>query len=106
MFTIRMYNFNKKLNSTKKPNVVGTSFSCEMKTSSSILFPVVEIRTSNNNRQIPLYNYAYIQEFQRYYWIDDPLSERDILISWRKSPGLSALGDDFVKYLLLKRSIL
>ena len=71
MFTIRMYNFNKKLNSTKKPNVVGTSFSCEMKTSSSILFPVVEIRTANNNKMIPLFNYAYIQEFQRYYWIDD-----------------------------------
>ena len=41
-----------------------------------------------------------------YYWINDPLSERDILISWRKSPGLSALGEDFVKYLLLKRNII
>ena len=41
-----------------------------------------------------------------YYWIDDPLSERDILISWRKTPGLSALGEDFVKYLLLKRGII
>ena len=41
-----------------------------------------------------------------YYWIDDPLSERDILISWRKTPGLSTLGEDFVKYLLLKRGII
>ena len=71
MFTIRMYNFNKKINSTKKPNITGTPFSCEMKSSSSILFPVVEIRSSNNNKTIPLFNYAYIQDFNRYYWIDD-----------------------------------
>ena len=72
MFTIRMYQFNKKINSTKKPdNVSGTDFECEMKDSSSILFPVVEIRTANNNMAIPLYNYAYIEDFGRYYWIDD-----------------------------------
>lgn len=71
MFTIKMYQFSKKINSTKRPSVVGTSFNCEMKSSSSILFPVVEIRSSNSGKSIPLFNYAYIQEFQRYYWIDD-----------------------------------
>ena len=71
MFTIRMYQFNKKVNSTKRPNIAGTPFSCEMKTSSSILFPVVEIRSGNSGRSLPLFNYAYIDEFKRYYWIDD-----------------------------------
>lgn len=71
MFTIRMYQFNKKINSTKRPNITGTPFSCEMKSSSSILFPVMELRSSNNNKTIPLYNYAYIDDFRRYYWIDD-----------------------------------
>ena len=71
MFTIRMYQFNKKVISTKQPNVAGTPFSCEMKTSSSILFPVVEIRSGNSGRSLPLFNYAYIDEFKRYYWIDD-----------------------------------
>lgn len=66
-----MYQFNKKINSTRKPTAAGDSFSCEMKESSSILFPVVEIRTGNSNSIIPLYNYAYISEFNRYYWIDD-----------------------------------
>ena len=71
MFTIKMYQFNKRINSTKRPTAAGDSFSCEMKESSSILFPVVEIRTGNDNSIIPLYNYAYISEFNRYYWIDD-----------------------------------
>lgn len=72
MFTIKMYQFNgKKINSTKVPTISGDSFACEMKTSSSILFPVVEIRTGSKNAIVPLYNYAYIQEFNRYYWIDD-----------------------------------
>lgn len=71
MFNIQMYQFNKRINSTKKPTAAGDIFSCEMKESSSILFPVVEIRTGNSNSIIPLYNYAYISEFNRYYWIDD-----------------------------------
>lgn len=71
MFTIKMYQFNKRINSTKRPTAAGDSFSCEMKESSSVLFPVVEIRTGNSNSIIPLYNYAYISDFNRYYWIDD-----------------------------------
>ena len=71
MFNIQMYQFNKRINSTKRPTEAGDTFSCEMKESSSILFPVVEIRTGNSNSIIPLYNYAYISEFNRYYWIDD-----------------------------------
>ena len=72
MFTIRMYQFNKKINSTKKPiESSGTAFNCEMKSSSSILFPVIELRSANNGKDIPLYNYAFIPAFNRYYWIDD-----------------------------------
>lgn len=72
MFSIRLYQFNKRINSTKRPpSTGGTSYSCEMKTSSSILFPVVELRSGNNGKDIPLFNYAYIQAFNRYYWIDD-----------------------------------
>ena len=74
MFTITLYNFNKKINSTKKPTDSGLSYvnlSCEMKSSSSILFPVVDVRLGNTVTPVPLFNYAYIQEFKRYYWIDD-----------------------------------
>lgn len=71
MFDIRLFNFNKKINSTKIPNETGTVVSCQMKTSSSILFPVVEIKGVTSINNIPLFNYAYIDVFKRYYWIDD-----------------------------------
>ena len=84
-----MYQFNKKINSTRKPTAAGDSFSCEMKESSSILFPVVEIRTGNSNSIIPLYNYAYISEFNRYYWIDDIVYDMGY---WTKSLHCDALA--------------
>lgn len=70
MFNIRLYSFSKRVNSTKVPNVSGYNFSCTIKDVSSILNPVVEIRTSNYN-DIQNCNYAYIQSFGRYYFIDD-----------------------------------
>ena len=36
-----------------------------------------------------------------YYLPKDRLSERDILLSWKKTPGLTSLGEDFVKFLML-----
>lgn len=72
MFTIKLYNFNKKSNSTKRPlSSAGVSFSCNMKSVSSILNPVVDIVDKTGQNKIPLYNYAYIQEFKRYYFITD-----------------------------------
>lgn len=71
MFTIRLYNFNKKPNSTAVPVVAGTQFQCTMKTVSSLLSPVIDIADTRMTGAIPMYNYAYIAEFKRYYFIDD-----------------------------------
>ena len=40
-----------------------------MKTSSSIVNPVIDIKVGSN--EIPEYNYAYIQAFKRYYYVTD-----------------------------------
>lgn len=70
MFNIRLYRFNKKTNSTKKPPVnTGSVYTCTMKTSSSIISPVIDIKYPVN--QIPDFNYAYISEFKRYYYVTD-----------------------------------
>lgn len=72
MFTIKLYKFNKKSNSTKRPvNTAGESFSCNIKSVSSILNPVIDIVDKSGQNKIPLYNYAYIPEFKRYYFITD-----------------------------------
>lgn len=44
---------------------------CVLKEATSILKPVVRIRTTSD---ITTYNYMYISEFQRYYFIDDIVS--------------------------------
>ena len=63
---IKLYAFSKKKNSTKQTTATGTDFTCYMKTPSSVLNPVITLKEN------PIgYNYAYISEFSRYYFIDD-----------------------------------
>lgn len=71
MFSIKLYHFDKKPNSTKLPPAgTGDAFMCNIKTSSSLINPVIEIRSTDNS--LLTYNYAYIGPFgARYYFIDD-----------------------------------
>lgn len=71
MFEIRLYRFNKKPNSTAVPSIVGSRYNCSMKTVSSLLAPVIDIADTKGTGEIPLFNYAYIKDFDRYYFIDD-----------------------------------
>lgn len=52
----------------------GASFSCVLKEDTSLLRPVLEVVTSSN---LSGYNYLYIPEFSRYYFIDDIVSLND-----------------------------
>lgn len=64
-FKIKLYTFSKKINSTAQPTG-GTELTCLIKSPSSIMNPVVELNVN------PMaYNYAYISEFSRYYFIND-----------------------------------
>lgn len=68
MFNIQLFKFNKKPNSTAVPSSSGTTFPCLMKTVASIQDPIIDIKT---NALLSEFNYAYIPEFKRYYFIDD-----------------------------------
>lgn len=89
MFTIKLYKFNKKPNSTAVPAVAGTSYSCTMKTVSSLLSPVIDIADTKQTGAIPLFNYAYIADFDRYYFIDDVSWSQGI---WSLSMHVDVLG--------------
>ena len=68
MLTIKLYQFSKNKNSTKLPDnsVTQVSYSALMKTASSLINPVITIKES------PIgYNYCYITDFERYYFIND-----------------------------------
>jgi len=71
MFNIVLYRFNKRPNSTRVPTSAGTTVPCAMKSISSVITPIVEITDPHMNNEIPLFNYAYIADFGRYYFIED-----------------------------------
>lgn len=68
MLTVNFYTFTKKTNSTARPTgTAALTASCLLKDVTSIITPVIELRTAN-----PIaYNYCYIADFNRYYFIDD-----------------------------------
>lgn len=89
------YTFAKRDNSTKRP-AGGTTFNCVLKDSSGVLSPQIEISTTGNPRS---YNYAYIPDFGRYYYVAEWTYFRgtwtaslrvDVLASWKDSIGASS----------------
>ena len=79
MFSIELYKFNKKENSTARPTTPFKSFdNCCLKDATSILNPVIHFRPTDDEFYIPgtgldifTANYAYIPLFNRYYFINN-----------------------------------
>lgn len=67
-FNVDLYKFDKVKNSTKLPTGTHYTASCVLKDDCSILNPVIEIQSLSAPQD---YNYAYIQKFNRYYFIED-----------------------------------
>lgn len=98
-FNVNFYNFSKRENSTYRPGGSGTVYSCVLKEASSIANPtiILDVGTEDN----PSFNYAYISEFNRYYyvtdwtWSDNRLWEAslstDVLATFRDDIGNSEL---------------
>lgn len=83
MYTIRCWNFSKKLNSTAVPQEAGVEYSVSLKRGCSILNPVFLLETGS-------FDYNYIYFHARYYWVRDIIWERDNLCSVQC--GVDVLG--------------
>lgn len=71
-FNVIFYTINKQHNSTGLPAGSGSSYSCVAKEPLSIMSPVIVLRMAGGAAGNPVaWNYAYISEFGRYYWISD-----------------------------------
>jgi len=90
MITIRLYTYTKKTNSTARPSG-GTSFSCNIKSPSSLISPVLLL-----GGDVKDYNYCYIPAFKRYYFINDIIFNEglwelhcnvDVLASYKDAIG-------------------
>ena len=66
------FTFSKRENSTKQPVLnTGTKISIILKNPTSILNPVIELQEPLNATPVA-YNYMYISDWGRYYWLTSP----------------------------------
>lgn len=97
---IKLYSFRKRVNSTKAPIVygsdptVGITLSGYLREPSSLINPIFKIKRFDNDASPDWFNYAYIPEFRRFYFITDWLwadglwechCKCDVLASWKSS---------------------
>lgn len=86
---VNFYTFSKRRNSTGRPTTSPVVISCNLKDSSSILSPQIELQAQDNPTA---WNYAYIPAFKRYYYCSEWTYYRgvwtafmscDVLASWK-----------------------
>ena len=69
-FTVKLWSFNKKVNSTAIPTTTASEYSCIVKNGTKINRPIIELNLGFTSDP-STYNYAQISAFDRYYFIDE-----------------------------------
>ena len=96
-FTVNFFTFSKRENSTKRPPDTGLSLDCTLKDDCGILSPIIRVNKMSLSSP-PLYNYAYIPVFARYYFVTEwtwseglwnASLQVDALASWKSYIGSS-----------------
>ena len=98
MYRVYFWNYSKKTNSTSHPSVTGSvdHYDCSLMDLSGILTPTLQL----NGRNPTAFNYAYIEEFRRYYYVSNWRYnlglwtcelQVDVLASWEEDIKSSAL---------------
>lgn len=100
-FQLHMFQFEKRTNSTLRPQEEGDLFNCNLNTPTDLMEPVFRLEDKTPNPNIDYlalyaYNYIYVEDWGRYYWIDkwvwnngfwDAHCHIDPLASWRNEIG-------------------
>ena len=68
--TVEFLTFAKRTNSTKQPTTGQTALSCQLKDQTNMVTPTLIIKNVPAAWN-PIWNYAHIQSFNRYYFIND-----------------------------------
>ena len=98
-FRVNLYAFSKRSNSTLRPSGNGFVTTCEAHDPVNLMAPMMKFNLSS----VIDYNYMYVQDWDRYYWIDSWTYDKGIwlaacsidpLASWRNSIG------DMTEYVL------
>ena len=68
---IYFFTFSKKYNSTAQPVISsGTEFDCVLKSDTGVIAPTIELNVGLTVNP-SAYNFAYIPDFARYYWVTE-----------------------------------
>ena len=92
-FTATFYTFAKRINSTLQPSG-GTSYNIILKAPSGVLDPIIQLDLGQDGNP-SAFNYCYIPEFNRYYWVKWQWENRlwtgycsvDPVASWKSDIG-------------------
>lgn len=97
-FSVDFYQFNKKSNSTLRPSTASASYNCVIKRGSGLIAPKIELDIGLTTA--PTWNYCYISNFGRYYYISEWYNENalwianlkcDVLATYKSEIGSSSL---------------
>lgn len=102
MFTLNFGTTDKAKNSTKIPPISGSSVEVLLKDSTSVIKPVFKIHTGQEGMagasELFGYNYCYCEEFKRYYYITDIVSETAVIFNIHcEVDVLATFRDDILK---------
>lgn len=100
-FQLHMFQFEKRTNSTLRPQEEGDLFNCNLNTPTDLMEPVFRLEDKwpdpgIDHPSLMSYNYIYVETWFRYYWIDkwvwnngfwDAHCHIDPLASWRDEIG-------------------
>lgn len=102
---IRLYNFDKKKNSTRQPTE-GNVERGVLKNPSSVSNPRIEFNGSSMGGNPTNYNYAFIAEFNRYYFIKEWSYESALWVAEMECDVLASFKADIVaqNYYILRTS--
>ena len=78
--SVNMYTFSKYANSTEQPAGAGTSFDCVLKDTSGVINPTIALKL-DMSFNVSAYNYAYIPDFERYYFVREWTWERGLWVA-------------------------
>ena len=94
-YTVTLYTFTKRPNSTKQPTGAGVQYNCTICDPTGILAPSIDLKLGDTSNP-SVYNYAYISAWNRYYYIRDwyyingiwrAQLQIDALASWKTQIG-------------------
>lgn len=84
--TVKLMHNSSPVEKIGKTLDAGSEFTCDLKADTSVLKPTLVLQSSSS---LAGFNYMYIPDFQRYYFIDDIVSKNNVI--WEVSGHVDVL---------------